>query len=157
MENENRLLNLIPQPVKIKPNFGADPFLFSDQTPIYITNPELQTIASIFLGYFNLQNSTKAIESDQIDNITSGSLVLEQRAIKENELAEIKSIPEKCAKDAYLLSIKSTRIHIIGQPSGIFYGLQTLRQLIPSEWEHNILEPKQKQHKKQTKLLIFQV
>jgi hexosaminidase len=113
---------LIPEPVSLQPATGTFP-LTQDVTLVAANNPEVRKIVSFFTA--KVKPSTgldlKVAES------ASGSKI--QFVLNAKSDAAIK-------KDGYLLEATPTEITVkANQPAGLFYGMQTLLQLLPPSIE----------------------
>lgn len=113
----NADLSLIPQPVEIKATTGS--FLIGPSTSLVADGPaavearKLQNLLAPAMG-FRLQ----LIESDQPRD---GAITLQRDA-------SLLSL----GQEGYKLHVTPKRIVIRGpQPAGLFYGIQSLRQLLP--------------------------
>jgi hexosaminidase len=105
--------SIIPKPVSIIVNEGK--FEFSENVQIYCTNRELSEEADVFNTYlqayfgFSLQQSLYRPDRDYIEL----------------------SLDTTVGHEEYFLEITPNFIKIRGRKAGIFYGLQTLLQLLP--------------------------
>ena len=111
-------INIIPAPSELKMGKGK----FSLQEEIKIICPkEITSIATIFTNYFHGHiKFTVSTESSTADE----GIVLQLSSEKE------------IGEEGYFLDVQPKTITIkSGTAQGIFYGLQTLRQLIPASYE----------------------
>ena len=116
--NENELA-LIPQPQKI--TIGESSFQFNKSTRFVVENVDQKIIAAQFAGLFIKGAGWKP----QI--IIGGNESSNQVYFK----TELAMDPE-----AYSLEVQKNHIEIrAAKPSGFFYAMQTLRQLLPPEIE----------------------
>ncbi len=119
-------IKIIPQPEKIVKAAGT--FLLDGETYIYHDgkNRELGEVAE-FLAYMLFKEKIHVIPAkvNPKDKIAkSFVLTVDDKA--------------KTGKEGYILEIKKDRINIISQsPAGVFYGVQTIRQLLPDTFEKN--------------------
>ncbi len=114
-ETENKSIVLIPKPQELAVHDGT--FLLSNEATLFAT-PEFNTASGFLRKYFQqgvnitLENNTR----------NAATIVLQ----KSDSLAE----------EEYELQIDGKQIVITAATNaGAFYGLQTLRQLLPANWE----------------------
>jgi hexosaminidase len=112
---------IIPQPVLVKPS-GSD-FVLDSNTVILAGGREMASIGEILAGTLTQQRRLKL-------------------AIATADKPEIKSAivlsmdPSMSHQEGYELAVEKDRIRITGKtPAGVFYGVQTLLQLIPARPE----------------------
>ena len=119
-------LSLIPQPVKMIVNSGS--FIFNDDTVIQ-TDLELEKISEYLKDLITPPTGFKM----QIE--VGGSNQLQKNMITFTLNEEL-----NLDKEGYHLLATPEHIHISApNPAGIFYGVQTLRQLLPVEIENRSL------------------
>jgi len=120
VQAQNNVLNLIPQPVELKLEKGT--YTFTKSTSIGYNKPESREIAEMLVGKINLATGFKL-------KATAGN----KSAIQLN----LNSTPDpQLGNEGYLLVSTSKGIRIsANQPAGLFYGMQTLLQLLPAEIE----------------------
>ncbi|GHT70242.1 hypothetical protein AGMMS50239_38360 [Bacteroidia bacterium] len=114
-------LNLVPVPAQIKINAGQ--FVINSTTQIVLTPQNQETGNAVAI--FNSLLSRAAGYRLQIGNspLSSNAIVC-------------KINPAISNAEGYKLSVKSNLITLEAQtPQGIFYGMQTLRQLLPAQIE----------------------
>jgi hexosaminidase len=113
-------LNLIPQPVQIQ--MTGSSFQLTASSGISFNNPECGSIAELLAG--KLKTSTGF--SIRAKQNTSGTLQL-----------NLNKVPvEKLGREGYTLVSSSKGVIISANaPAGLFYGVQTLLQLLPTEIE----------------------
>ncbi len=114
---------IIPAPVSVE--FTNEEFHINNDLAIYVNDPSLKEVASYlndllfssnWMGYEIIETSVEA-DSSYI-------------------FLEIGSNLNHDHDEAYSLSVNKERIHISARSTqGIFYGIQTLRQLLPTEIE----------------------
>jgi len=118
-------INLVPVPVKMKVNPGQ--FVINTNTSIVLSsdNQEMKNAVAVFTGLFNraagfrLQTTTSPASSNAI---------------------VCKLNPAISNEEGYKLSVQKDLILIEAKtPQGIFYGMQTLRQLLPFQIERPFL------------------
>ena len=120
--------NIIPKPVKLEPKQGQ--FVFNSKTQIVVPGKNE-----------DIQNAVLALTERLL---LSSGMNLE---VTDNSLGKIKPgknmvfcklTPSISNKEGYRLKIKKERIEIeAGSAAGIFYAMQTVRQLMPPEIERN--------------------
>jgi hexosaminidase len=109
------MLNLIPLPASINPSAGE--FTLSRTTKIVATNGKTLAIGKLLASYIeqHTQLQPAVVDDDQI----LGNVQI--KLVSDPNLGE----------EGYELIIQTDSIHVIAnQPAGLFYGIQTLRQLI---------------------------
>ena len=120
VQAQNTALNLIPQPVELKLEKGNYPLTKS--TSIGYNKPESSEIAEMLVKKINLATGFKL-------KATAGN----KSAIQLN----LNSMPDpQLGNEGYYLVSTSKGILIsANQPAGLFYGMQTLLQLLPAKIE----------------------
>ena len=116
---------VIPKPVKLEPQRGR--FLFTSDTRItyYPDNGELQNIGEFFSGMLA-----------RPAGFTLPVMVAEKDASVPNTLFLSLDTTLSMNDEGYLLDITTRAIEVKARtPRGIFYGIQTLRQLLPPQVE----------------------
>jgi len=120
-KSDTREIVLLPKPVMMEERSGV--FKLENIVVIHVTdNPLLNETAKLFAEMIEVPTGYTLV----IDNDTNSSkgiiLELADTAMHDDE--------------AYSLDINRKRIHIrASSPAGIFYGIQTVRQLFPPEFE----------------------
>ena len=118
---------LIPIPVLVEPG-SANAFTITSSTVISVPpgNEALLRIGRFLSGFIGL---SAGVEPLQVASKTAGAV---SGAI-ELQLAEV----SRSGDDAYEIAIANDRVTITGRtPAGVFYGVQTFRQLLPPFVEH---------------------
>src|SRR5689334_15178028 len=109
------MLNLIPMPASINPSVGE--FTLSHTTKIVATDAKTQAIGKLLASYIEQHTQLQPAVVD--DDQSQGNIHL--KLIRDSNLGE----------EGYELIIQTDSIHVTAnQPAGLFYGIQTLRQLI---------------------------
>src|SRR5882672_10640269 len=119
-------VNVVPRPVSVKPLAGA--FTLNDQTRIVTVDNESRRIAGLFNDFLLSQHGVRlrlAAAPPKGGNYISFSQAASSR------------LPE----EGYRLVIGQENIRVTGQPAGLFYGMQTLTQLLPLDLKPAILLP----------------
>lgn len=113
-------INLIPQPVEIQKTGGS--FQLTASSKISFNNPDCRNTAELLARKLN-KTSGFSIKTEQH---TSGSIQL-----------DLNKVPvEKLGREGYTLVSSSKGVVIsANEPAGLFYGVQTLLQLLPPEIE----------------------
>lgn len=117
---------IIPEPVKI--NISTGKFILTDNAKI-LTDKNLLNISEFLknLIFPATGINLKIKEFDEITVINENSINLQ---LIEDE--------NKIGSEGYILSITPKNINVSAKtPAGIFYGIQTIRQLLPAEIESN--------------------
>lgn len=113
----NQGINIIPKPKKLVQNEGV--FELDKSVKFQIESAELQPIANLF--------------AEKIHQST-GFHLLNERGTKPIVLQVDGSL--ECNNEGYQLTVLPEKIEIVGKtPQGVFYGLQTVLQLLPAEIE----------------------
>ncbi len=120
------VVSIIPKPVKLE--IGRGEFKFNNQTKIWINeqSEELQKLGDLITSYINQSTGLKLFAAAKITHDNPRSLVLLQ--LKKDFFS----------KEAYTLDIKPHKITITaGSGAGIFYAVQSLLQLMPTNANKN--------------------
>ena len=125
-KNNVKGINIIPKPSKIINGTGS--FVLDAETFIYYDgkNKELGEVANFFSLMLFKEKMNLIPAKAKADDKIAKSFVL--------------TVDEKSntGKEGYILEIKKNRINISSQSSaGIFYAIQTIRQLLPVTFEKN--------------------
>lgn len=116
-QDNNPNLNIIPAPVSLKKSTGT--FLLSIETVFEADAPSNKSI-TFLAAYLTANWGAHKIET--IDNSVT------------NNVLKLTSVgAETLPEGGYHLSIKPNGITIIGKGAGLFYGVQTLIQLMPEK------------------------
>ncbi|HEY4289083.1 MAG TPA: family 20 glycosylhydrolase [Puia sp.] len=111
-------IHLIPQPVSLKQQPGT--FLLSKATVISVEGASFDQAVTWFTGQL------KASTGIQLQKGKSGKTVLQISAMVDKNIV---------GAEGYTLSITPSRIHLnANSPAGVFYGMQTLLQLLPADF-----------------------
>ncbi len=129
--HSDRLINIIPQPIKITEKEGV--FLLSSNTKIISaseTSNEADYLSAI------------------LENSFGKSLIIETTGDSGIILKLNSKLKSKIGEEGYIFNSSPKNIIIESvTPHGIFNGIQTLRQLLPPEFEHKRDEKKSTQIK----------
>ncbi len=122
---------IIPQPVSLEKQRGS--FTLPEELTIHVgKNAEVKRLGKNLAERIAMTTGYKVVLNENIDPATNGISL---------SLTANKSIP----KEGYRLDVKTTHIVLEApEPAGIFYGIQTLLQLLPKEIESNNKIEKQK-------------
>ncbi len=117
-------LNVVPLPVKIKPLPGT--FTLDNQTRIVAVDRESRRIAGL-LNDFLLSNHGFHLE-------------IETTAPKRGRYISFTQVGGRnLPAEGYRLVVTPLEIRVVGQPAGLFYGMQTLTQLLPLGLEPSVV------------------
>ncbi|RYY30251.1 MAG: beta-N-acetylhexosaminidase [Chitinophagaceae bacterium] len=115
---------IIPQPVKVAQQDGSLRFRNGMTVSVPANQPAITKAVEMFLAKLEHSSGFRFNISNSQERTTETAI----RITLEND-AEI-------GKEGYKLDVNSTGVHIrAAQPAGVFYGLQTLLQLLPKEIE----------------------
>ena len=121
---------IIPKPAKLKPQQGQ--FVFNAETRIVapVSDPDMHNAVFALLERLLLSTGLKF----EITDNTAGNIKLDKNMVYCRLVSSIAN------KEAYKMKIGKDRIEIeASAPAGIFYAMQTLRQLLPPEINRNAL------------------
>lgn len=120
-ETKNHNINIIPQPEEIQVQSGQ--FTITPSTIIIVDSyePRVKEVAKYFVNQFNRVSgfTLKIVEKNQ-KNIAEQSIILSDQNVN------IRS-------EGYIFESNDEGIIIKGTAHGLFYGIQTLFQLLPPE------------------------
>ena len=121
--NNNGEVNLIPQPLELKVNSGS--YTISENTEIIVdsNNPKVNEVANYFVEQFNTASGYS------IKIVTSS----EKNDAKNLITFTDKKVDSSLGDEGYLLTSNEDAVILTGTPNGLFYGVQTLFQLLPME------------------------
>ena len=118
------VLSIIPKPVKMKKKMG---FFILNKDTILSYDKELESIAGYFREFIIQSTGFTLNGSSQTEVINSIKLIIDSSINLDDE--------------GYLLNVSEKSIEIKAKAiMGIFYGIQTLRQLLPSEVEEKSIQ-----------------
>lgn len=117
------MVNIIPKPARLKELDGK--FTINPQTRILYTKGTTKgkAIAAGFADFL----------ADPMDQMLEVAATDKVRAAKNSILLTTAGAPAKLGKEGYQLVVKPDSVMIRAcKPAGLFYGLQSLRQLLPA-------------------------
>ena len=109
-------LNIVPRPVSVQ--YSTDSFVLTSRTRIVAADAESRRIAGLFKEYLLNQHG---IRLNFATNTSSGDNVISFSRQGTRELPQ----------ESYRLTIGPKNIRVTGRAAGLFYGMQTLTQLLP--------------------------
>jgi len=118
-------LSIVPEPVTLKTGGGF--FELDSKTQLLVdgNNPELKRLAGIFASWI------APATGFQLKVVSHPA-----RSAKTIRLLLVQSLQDVKSEEGYTLVVTANAITLsASKPSGLFYGLQTLRQLLPSSAE----------------------
>jgi hexosaminidase len=113
-------ISIIPQPASVTPLDGY--FVFNQSTKIIVTDESGERSAAVLNGILQSEFGFSLRTTQDIE--TRGSIVFSRS--DPNDTSD--------ASESYILKIDPAFIQIKGSERGIFYGIQSLSQLIPSDF-----------------------
>jgi len=121
-QSDELYIAIIPQPVSLEKQSGS--FILPEQLTIQVgKNAEVKKIGTQLAERIVMVTGYKVVLSENSDDQSNGISLA---------LSPGKSFP----KEGYNLDVKTTNIVLeAAEPAGIFYGIQTLLQLLPKEIE----------------------
>lgn len=122
-ENEPSNVSIIPEPLELKINNGN--FTVDEKTKVIVdsNNPKVKDVANYFTEQFN-NASGYSIE------IVSSS---EKNDVNNSITFTDKKFDASLGDEGYKLISDEDKVVLTGTPSGLFYGVQTLFQILPVE------------------------
>lgn len=111
-------MGIIPAPVSVKKAVGT--FVFSQETAVLADTIDHKAV--VFLTEY-LQNKSALRVQPKLYNGQSGN----------NTLVLTSTGSENLPADGYRLSVTPQNIVLVGKGAGLFYGIQTLIQLMPAD------------------------
>ena len=120
--SRNGFLSIIPEPFSVEKQEGY--FLLNKNTRLLFESP-LKEISNYFCQLIHRATGLNLIPKPFVSNSSENSICL----IIDKSLVNI-------GEEGYILTINPSHIQIAASTSqGVFYGIQTLRQLLPNEIE----------------------
>jgi hexosaminidase len=122
-------LNLVPMPAEIK--IGQGSFSISNKTTIYYSDQNIKMIAKQVKDYLQKKHGisvpVKYLPEELIESKDDGiSLILFPKLVKADPIA-----------GSYVLNVTKKSINVVSmEEEGLFYGIQTLLQLLPPKPEN---------------------
>jgi hexosaminidase len=119
---QNKPINLIPQPVAIIQHKGV--YYLKSITTIGFNTPESKTVTAML--------------ADKLNEATGFKLKTKQTKVANIQFNLNKTVVTKLGKEGYTLVSNYKGVLIsANETAGLFYGMQTLLQLLPNEIESN--------------------
>ncbi|MEN8193835.1 MAG: family 20 glycosylhydrolase, partial [Bacteroidota bacterium] len=114
-------LSIIPEPLEVE--VKGDQFIFTENTKVLIDsdNPRVNDVVNYFVNQFN--------------SVSGHSIKIINSSEKKNNLIIFtdKNLETSLGSEGYILESDKDKIVVSGTPHGLFYGVQTLFQLLPKE------------------------
>lgn len=124
-QNENKPVHIIPQPVSVSVQQGH--FVFNPETNILFDDSASEDIAKFLTRKLNNSMGFSYIAEAE-DHLHSNSLLLRLKPVYDTVLGE----------EGYTLKVTPQNIVIsANRPHGLFYGIQSLFQLMPPQIEND--------------------
>lgn len=114
---QKQIVAIFPEPVEI--SFSKGRFILTPQTKIYVDNMETSGKDAAVFNEYLLENYGFSLSIKQSQQQDSNSIIIK------------KSADGQMPQDAYRLDISTGFIFIEGRDAGVFYALQSLKQLLP--------------------------
>ncbi|HEX7584578.1 MAG TPA: beta-N-acetylhexosaminidase, partial [Prolixibacteraceae bacterium] len=117
--------NMIPKPVSVVPSGSS--FDLTDQTDIYVQgeSPELKQIGQYLADKLNPSTGLGVEVKTTNETAPPGNIYLSLSG-KDSELGD----------EGYQLTITEKSVNLVAnKPAGLFHGIQTIRQILPSKVE----------------------
>ena len=116
----NQGINVIPKPLSLVQNEGS--FKVTKSTKFYASTPEAKTIATFF--------------ASKIESSTGYDLAISEEEVSSNAIALLIDNSLEVNDEGYTLDATDKQVSIKAKTAkGLFYGMQTLMQLLPAEIE----------------------
>ena len=116
----NQGINVIPKPLSLVRNEGS--FKVTKSTKFYASTPEAKTIATFF--------------ASKIESSTGYDLAISEEEVSSNAIALLIDNSLEVNDEGYTLDATDKLVSIKAKTAkGLFYGMQTLMQLLPAEIE----------------------
>ena len=116
----NQGINVIPKPLSLVQNEGS--FKVTKSTKFYASTPEAKTIATFF--------------ASKIESSTGYDLAISEEEVSSNAIALLIDNSLEVNDEGYTLDATDKLVSIKAKTAkGLFYGMQTLMQLLPAEIE----------------------
>lgn len=116
----NQGINVIPKPLSLVQNEGS--FKVTKSTKFYASTPEAKTIATFF--------------ASKIESSTGYDLAISEEEVSSNAIALLIDNSLEVNDEGYTLVATDKLVSIKAKTAkGLFYGMQTLMQLLPAEIE----------------------
>ena len=138
--------NVIPQPDQW--NIGKSQFLINEQTVI-VTNPNARAEAE-FLAQWLMAASGKVFQILDMNSMPQENFILLSASKRSREVTEesLRNLPNSLREQAMQADHSRYRINVTPKgilinaefDEGVFYGVQTIRQLLPKEAEQKKLK-----------------
>jgi hexosaminidase len=126
---------LVPTPVKLDMRNGS--FTFSPGTVIAAGSPEFAFSARFLAAHIGQAVGPDPLKVEVTATPPAGAIAIQQNT-RHTGLGD----------EGYALEIRPDGITVLAdRPAGAFYGIQTLRQLLPPAWEYEALRPPRKNAK----------
>ena len=119
-------IDIVPRPESLEMSAGR--FVLDPETRIVADDEESRRIARLFNDYLLAQHGLRLKMSAT-------------RAGRRNTISFSQSGSRKLPEEGYLLQVGPEGIRVTGRHAGLFYGMQTLAQLLPLELEPTIELP----------------
>ena len=116
-------ISIIPLPLRVKELPGK--FTINSASKIYIdpNNSELRKLANILSAQLKSYSNKNIVVNDKINTTGKNSFIL-----------TLTNTPDTLGNEGYILSVNNNQVIVKAfKPAGIFYGLQTIFQLLPAE------------------------
>ena len=118
-------ISIIPQPVKVKLDPGS--FTINNSTVVNFNNESLQSVAEYMIG--------------KLSKSFGFRLQIEEGFSKGINLIILEETDENLGDEGYILKVTPNNIQVsANKPNGIFYGIQSLFQMLPPQMKSKRLQ-----------------
>ncbi|MBG6234774.1 hexosaminidase [Pedobacter sp. CAN_A7] len=111
-------MGIIPVPVSVQKSNGS--FVLDKTVVLVSNNPQNQKHSDFLNAFITTKGGFALRESNSVDNTQNAIILTSEGA-------------EQLPAEGYKIAITKNRITVIGKDAGLFYGVQSLMQLLPEQ------------------------